>query len=722
MRISRTLLAALLAFAGLGAQAGPAMAAGTVEVQGTGEVTAPDGKGHLLIVFGQNLTRVTAFTLEETGGAPVGTLAVAFRSKTVAGLLLPAGFETADRPLPADFALKFATRTSTDAIVVRIAAGHPESQSVCSASLEEELREDLDRATWADNAGMVGGEIPSQLHEAGRLTGTVPSSRFSAFDDLSEEGKVGSGWNQVAQGSHNHDARYLQPAALSAPGVINAEGNPVEWSQLRGVPSGIADGVDDGGLGTGIYLPGDGLTLLEGVFAADFAGTGVTKHVARADHHHGSVYYTKGQLAADGGIVNDPDNPVDWSRLKGMPASFADGRDEDTTYAAGRGLGMAWNTFYLLFEGSGANVTVARGDHTHANYLDPSGGAITTRFDFSTSGDAIVATTGNTTVPGSGTTNGGIDSTSAQGTGLAGHGNIGVLGDLDGDGTYGVWGKAPFAGQTGVYASADGDYGTGLLASASGRDGVGLKAYSTGSSGRAIVASTSYRYSTTMGIYGAYLGTAARFNAGRYGTGVYAYSYRGTALSAQVNGYATTGLRVDGSYTRNLATFQRYGSNVIRFTSGGRGYFNGGTYSWGADFAESVKVDRAAEEFEPGDVMIIDATSRRRFSRSREANSTLVAGVVSTRPAMVGTTHEVAGPTGARMLDGEVKLGIVGIVPTKVCDQGGGIRAGDLLVSSSLPGHAMKAPANPAAGTVIGKALEGLPKGTGKVEVLLMAR
>ena len=33
--------------------------------------------------------------------------------------------------------------------------------------------------------------------------------------------------------------------ALSAPGTINAAGNPVQWTKLKGVPAGFADGVDN---------------------------------------------------------------------------------------------------------------------------------------------------------------------------------------------------------------------------------------------------------------------------------------------------------------------------------------------------------------------------------------------------------------------------------------------------------------------------------------------
>ena len=50
--------------------------------------------------------------------------------------------------------------------------------------------------------------------------------------------------------THNHDATYYVKPDLGTPGTINAGGNPVDWTKLKGVPAGFTDGVDDaGGLG-----------------------------------------------------------------------------------------------------------------------------------------------------------------------------------------------------------------------------------------------------------------------------------------------------------------------------------------------------------------------------------------------------------------------------------------------------------------------------------------
>jgi hypothetical protein len=64
-------------------------------------------------------------------------------------------------------------------------------------------------------------------------------------------------------------------------------------------------------------------------------------------------------------------------------------------------------------------------------------------------------------------------------------------------------------------------------------------------------------------------------------------------------------------------------------------------------------------------------------------------------------------------------LAILGIVQVKASAENGPIRPGDLLTTSSTPGHAMKA-TEPKIGTVIGKALEGLDEGTGVIKMLVM--
>jgi hypothetical protein len=60
----------------------------------------------------------------------------------------------------------------------------------------------------------------------------------------------------------------------------------------------------------------------------------------------------------------------------------------------------------------------------------------------------------------------------------------------------------------------------------------------------------------------------------------------------------------------------------------------------------------------------------------------------------------------------------VGIVPCKVSAENGAIRPGDLLVTSAIPGHAMRDD-DPKNGTILGKALGSLDSGTGVIKVLV---
>jgi hypothetical protein len=50
---------------------------------------------------------------------------------------------------------------------------------------------------------------------------------------------------------HHHDDRYFLQDSLRSEGTVNDAANPVDWSRLKNVPAGFADGSDDGGGGSG---------------------------------------------------------------------------------------------------------------------------------------------------------------------------------------------------------------------------------------------------------------------------------------------------------------------------------------------------------------------------------------------------------------------------------------------------------------------------------------
>jgi hypothetical protein len=156
-------------------------------------------------------------------------------------------------------------------------------------------------------------------------------------------------------------------------------------------------------------------------------------------------------------------------------------------------------------------------------------------------------------------------------------------------------------------------------------------------------------------------------------------------------------------------------ANVFRVDSTGKGFFDGGTQTGGADFAESVAVAKEFTPHEPGDLLIVDTGGKSQLKLSREPYSTLVAGIYSTKPGVLATVHKMDETASA-----EIPLAIVGIVPCKVSAENGAIRPGDLLVTSSTPGHAMKGTdRSRMLGAVVGKALEPWTEGKGVIQVLV---
>lgn len=131
------------------------------------------------------------------------------------------------------------------------------------------------------------------------------------------------------------------------------------------------------------------------------------------------------------------------------------------------------------------------------------------------------------------------------------------------------------------------------------------------------------------------------------------------------------------------------------------------------DVAEWVP---AREHLKAGTVVVLDTEARNRVMASDEAYDTRVAGVVSEMPGLI------LGQAG----EGKVKVATTGRVMVKADARRGPIRIGDLLVTGEMTGTAMKS--EPvmvggrrmhAPGTIIGKALEPLEKGTGEILVLL---
>ena len=125
-----------------------------------------------------------------------------------------------------------------------------------------------------------------------------------------------------------------------------------------------------------------------------------------------------------------------------------------------------------------------------------------------------------------------------------------------------------------------------------------------------------------------------------------------------------------------------------------------------ADLAEKYTSDI---QYPPGTVVVLGGEAE--VTRSDGPTSRAIAGIVSTDPAYLMNTY----------LEGEciVDVALIGRVPCMVT---GIINKGDLLVSSSRPGHACAwtNATNPPAGSIVGKAIENkTDEDPGVIEVLV---
>ncbi len=181
---------------------------------------------------------------------------------------------------------------------------------------------------------------------------------------------------------------------------------------------------------------------------------------------------------------------------------------------------------------------------------------------------------------------------------------------------------------------------------------------------------------------------------------------------------ATKKVIIDGS-TSTLSAANISAGQFGQNTGGGNYTFpgnvtvNGNIAAKYQDMAEWVP---SSEQLPAGTVVILDSTRSNQVISSTQAYDTRVAGVISEQPGIA------LGESGT----GKVLVATTGRVLVQVEASKSPIHIGDLLVTSDLPGVAMKsAPVNVGGvqlhrpGTLIGKALEPLEKGKGKILVLL---
>ncbi len=156
----------------------------------------------------------------------------------------------------------------------------------------------------------------------------------------------------------------------------------------------------------------------------------------------------------------------------------------------------------------------------------------------------------------------------------------------------------------------------------------------------------------------------------------------------------------------------------------------GGADSCNSDLAE-IFPKKEGETLEPGDVVVLSGKDRHNLHKSAKPYDASAAGVYSTDPGILirgedGVAFSVDPQDESVEFGGtQMPLALAGQAPVKVTGENGPIKKGDLLTTSSTPGHAMRCDMSTSenklrcVGAVIGKAMESFDGEEGRILMLV---
>jgi hypothetical protein len=374
------------------------------------------------------------------------------------------------------------------------------------------------------------------------------------------------------------------------------------------------------------------------------------------------------------------------------------------------------------------------------------------RMSLSAAGNLVVAAASGTAVRGDAS--------------AAGFGGIGVQGDAGAPFGLGIYGRAPWAGSVGVRGVAESTDSAAITAEAMATSSQtwGVRGLAHSGAGTGVAGENDAN--TGIGVYGLQgSGTGSRVPAGVYGeslqsagngvvgvanNGPSAYGVWGRSTSGfagafdgavRISGDSSHGkpfLQVhetqDGDYARiqlqvasrplwhvsvggadnSLVFYNSTNSIVTSISESGTLTTRVLTITGGADIAEPFAMSQP--DLPKGAVVVIDEDNAGHLTLSREAYDKRVAGVISgaggVNPGLSLSQHGV--------MEGSQHVALTGRVYVQADATSGTISPGDLLTTSTTPGHAMKtAEPSRAHGAILGKAMTCLKDGKGLVLVLV---
>ncbi len=266
----------------------------------------------------------------------------------------------------------------------------------------------------------------------------------------------------------------------------------------------------------------------------------------------------------------------------------------------------------------------------------------------------------------------------------------------------GPGGSGPPGSTSGIAINTSGNVGIGTVTPAAGLklDVVGLTRITPGGSGGFM------QIGTPNGESGLSVIGTNRFDFRFDGTAVKLIAGAGTGAVPATNGIAVTTAGNVGVGTTTPGT---------KFEVIGRTRTGSLEITAGSDLAEPFDTE-SESIIEPGSLMVIDADHPGKLKVSGRQYDTRIAGIVSGAGGVQpGITLQQTG-----VLEGSSLIAIAGRVYCKADARTSAIQPGDLLTTSDIPGHAMKATDKERSqGAIVGKAMSGLQHGTGLVLVLV---
>jgi hypothetical protein len=623
-------------------------------------------------------------------------------------------------------------------------------------------------AQKAQDANTVDGLHGTDLapiihsHNASSITsGTLSTSRYTAFSDLSVEGYLGNAAGDIAQNNGLLQSK-LNADLLDGFHASSFLTTGTDYGRIN-VSSTLYEGATplvNKYLGIGAKATDS--DRLDGLHASSFAGV---------SHSHNTLYFTEAE--SDSRFVNVTGDTMSGKLNVNTAGS---GIDVDSTPTSGTIYGINVNadqsaannsTIYGLYSDTDSAASTAAIYGTYSNATgngyaygvygygnssarSPYGlfGTSTVPSSASTSTYGSYGVYATTTNYGTGTTYGAYNQAYQNGTSGTSYGTYSYTRGSDTGTAYGIF-------STGYKQSSD-------------TSGTAYGGYFTGDNDAAF---------NSYGIYSRAIGTGGGSNYGVYGyaTGgtsnyaIYGYAFGG-ALSTNYAGYFNGDVRIVGSSelsmlngsseptveimsgevgTTDGSAIYMYNSEEIKTieidadawdggslfcynSSGTRTIQINGDHSstgdgrivtqelqitGGSDLSEQFDIKGTEDTVKPGMLVSIDPKRPGKLLISNASYDKKVAGIISgaggVKPGMM------MGQEGSQA-NGDYPVALTGRVYCWADASSGAIEPGDLLTTSSTPGHAMKVSNhNKALGSIIGKAMTSLEQGKGLVLVLV---